>query len=158
MTKLELALVMPVYNEEACIVEVVQSWQATLSRLGMPYQVIVLNDGSTDRTAEKLASLEGDPAIVAVNKTNSGHGPTILEGYRMAVERAPWVFQCDSDNEMPADRFPALWTRRENYDALFGIRDGRTERGPETHHAPAHDSPWRCSSARGSKMSTRPTV
>jgi len=123
----DLALVMPVYNEEACIVEVLQSWKATLSQLGIRYEMIVLNDGSKDRTAEALASFAGDPTIVVVNKRNSGHGPTILEGYRMAVKRAPWVFQCDSDNEMRAEHFPALWAQREQYDALFGIRAGRAQ-------------------------------
>lgn len=125
--KLDLALVMPVYNEQDCIVDVVRSWKEVLSGLGMRYQVIVLNDGSKDRTAEKLAAFDGAPAIVVVNKKNSGHGPTILQGYRMAVEKAEWVFQCDSDNEMPAEHFPPLWARRETHDALFGIRDGRAQ-------------------------------
>jgi dolichol-phosphate mannosyltransferase len=123
----ELALVMPVYNEEGCIVEVLRSWKDTLSRLGIRYELIVLNDGSKDRTAEALASFAGDPTIVVVNKRNSGHGPTILEGYRMAVKRAPWVFQCDSDDEMRAEHFPSLWGLREGYDALFGIRAGREQ-------------------------------
>lgn len=127
MSKLELALVMPVYNEQDCIAEVVQSWKAMLSRLGIRYQLIVLNDGSKDRTAERLAAFDGDAAVEVVNKQNSGHGPTILEGYRMAVERAEWVFQCDSDDEMRAEHFPKLWNQRQAYDVLFGIRSGREQ-------------------------------
>jgi dolichol-phosphate mannosyltransferase len=123
----DLALVMPVYNEQDCIVEVVQSWKTVLSRLDARYQLMVLNDGSRDRTAEKLASFSGDQRVLVIDKPNSGHGPTILQGYRLAVERADWVFQCDSDNEMPAESFPVLWEKRADYDALFGMRAGRMQ-------------------------------
>ena len=88
----ELALVMPVYNEEACVAGVVRAWLEVLGGLGIDFRMIVLNDGSRDRTAEVLAQYAGDARIEAVNKPNSGHGPTILEGYRRAVELADWVF------------------------------------------------------------------
>jgi hypothetical protein len=42
----ELALVMPVYNEEQCIAEVVQSWCEELVKLGIDFRMIILNDGS----------------------------------------------------------------------------------------------------------------
>jgi len=123
----DLALVMPVYNEEECIAEVIRSWRAMLARCGMDFRMIVLNDGSRDGTARVLAGFEGDERIEVVHKENTGHGPTILLGYRRAVELAEWVFQCDSDDEMKPDWFPALWERREAYDALFGVRQGRTQ-------------------------------
>jgi len=122
-----LALVMPVYNEEGCIGEVIRSWRDELSRLGIAFQMIVLNDGSNDATAERLEAFRDDDRIEIVNKPNSGHGPTILQGYRLAVKRAPWVFQTDSDNEMKPERFGELWERREEYDALFGRRQNRAQ-------------------------------
>jgi glycosyltransferase involved in cell wall biosynthesis len=123
---LDLAVVMPVYNEEACIVEVLQSWNEAIACLGASYQIIVLNDGSTDRTAEKLAPLAGKH-VVLINKKNSGHGPTILQGYGLAVDRADWVFQCDSDDEMKPQHFAQLWKERNHFDALFGYRAGRVQ-------------------------------
>jgi glycosyltransferase involved in cell wall biosynthesis len=123
----DLALVMPVYNEEECIADVVRSWRQMLAGLGARFLMIVLNDGSKDRTAEVLEPFSGDESIRVINKPNSGHGPTILEGYRLAVDRARWVFQCDSDNEMAPDGFPALWQARRDYDALFGYRAGRRQ-------------------------------
>ena len=121
---LDLALVMPVYNEESCIRQVVESWKALLQSLNIDFQMLVLNDGSTDRTAEELQSFTGDPFIEIINKRNSGHGPTVLMGYRNAANRAHWVFQCDSDDEMKPDHFPVLWNKRQEYDALFGVRVG----------------------------------
>jgi dolichol-phosphate mannosyltransferase len=124
---LDLALVMPVYNEEACIAQVVQSWRDALAALGIRFRLIVLNDGSHDGTREALAPFEGDPAVTVIHKSNSGHGPTILMGYRQAVEMAPWVFQCDSDEEMSPEHFPPLWKSRKAYDVLFGTRQGRRQ-------------------------------
>ncbi|HJV66346.1 MAG TPA: glycosyltransferase family 2 protein [Geomonas sp.] len=125
--KLDLALVMPVYNEEECIGEVVESWHRELSGLGIAFQMLVLNDGSKDGTAGRLAAFEGRPGLRVINKANSGHGPTILLGYRMAVAEAEWVFQTDSDDEMKPEQFGSLWQRRNDYDALFGWRQGRQQ-------------------------------
>ena len=63
-----------------------------------------------------------------MNRPNCGHGPTILEGHRRAVELADWVFQCDSDDEMTAEHFAALWMQRRQYDLLLGYRAGRRTR------------------------------
>ena len=123
----ELVVVMPVYNEEECVVDVVRSWRRTLDSLGLSFRILVLNDGSKDGTQQALEAFESDDSVEVINKANSGHGPTILTGYRQAVEMAPWVFQCDSDDEMSPDSFPQLWAQRESYDALFGIRDGRAQ-------------------------------
>lgn len=124
---LDLAVVMPVYNEEECIVDVVTSWRERLSSLGISFCIVVLNDGSKDKTLHALSAFRNNPEIEIVDKPNSGHGPTILEGYRRAVEIADWVFQCDSDDEMKAESFPELWMQRDSYDALFGYRAGRQQ-------------------------------
>lgn len=123
----DLAVVMPVYNEQECIAAVVDAWRAVLAKLNIDYLLIVLNDGSQDATPAALAKFTEDRHISIVHKTNSGHGPTILLGYRQAVEIARWVFQCDSDDEMSPEYFPHLWEKRKHYDALFGFRSGREQ-------------------------------
>jgi len=125
--RLDLAVVMPVYNERECIARVIESWLDVLSKEGMAFKLIVLDDGSDDGTAEELAAFEREPAVEVVRKANSGHGPTVLVGYARAVEVAEWVFQCDSDDEIKPDHFPALWRNRNQYDALFGVRSGRSQ-------------------------------
>jgi dolichol-phosphate mannosyltransferase len=125
--RLDLALVMPAYNEEDCIAGVVSSWLDTLLKQAIRFRMIVLNDGSTDRTAEVLAGAGKDPRVEIVDKPNTGHGPTILAGYARAVKAADWVFQCDSDNEISPDYFADLWAKREGYDALFGCRSLRAQ-------------------------------
>jgi dolichol-phosphate mannosyltransferase len=121
----DLALVMPVYNEEGCIADVVRSWYDRLMALDIRFVMIIVNDGSTDGTAGILRDLSDDNRITVIHQSNRGHGPAILRGYRQAVPCAEWVFQCDSDNEMSPDSFGELWTRRGAYDAVLGFRQNR---------------------------------
>ena len=125
--KYDLALVMPVYNEEECIVDVINSWIKVLNQLEISFYMLIINDGSTDQTADKLDTFKDYSSIKVIHKMNSGHGPTILMGYQQAVEIAHWVFQCDSDDEMKAKYFSNLWQRRKNYQALLGIRANRSQ-------------------------------
>lgn len=123
----QLAVVMPVYNEADCIAQVVTEWYDTLDSLGIDFVMIVLDDGSRDTTGEVLTRFSNDQRIMVIRKQNSGHGPTILMGYHMAVDMAEWVFQTDSDNEMPAAYFPNLWVQRDQWDAVMGYRHGRCQ-------------------------------
>ncbi len=123
----DVQVVMPVYNESECIADVLTDWIGELEGLALRFNILVLNDGSQDSTAHVLAGFAENPNVTVVNKENSGHGPTILQGYRMAVERAGWVFQVDSDNEMEARHFRLMWDMRKDCDAVIGIRDGRTQ-------------------------------
>ncbi len=118
----ELILVMPVYNEAECISGVVEKWRDAFERLAIDFELLVLNDGSKDDTARELERFQSAPRVRVINKTNSGHGPTILQGYREAVAHADWVFQVDSDDEMGPQSFADFWKRRERYDAIFGVR------------------------------------
>ncbi len=124
----ELALVMPVYNEEGCIADVVKSWRDRLAALDIRFVMFIVNDGSTDGTADILRQFSDDDRIKVVQQGNRGHGPTILRGYLQAVPCADWVFQCDSDGEMSPDAFGELWIRRGQYDALLGFRQNRVQR------------------------------
>lgn len=122
---IELAVVLPVYNEEDCILAVLDDWLSVLESLSIDFQLFVLNDGSTDGTKERLEAFGREARVNVLNKDNQGHGPTILSGYRTAVDVAEWVFQTDSDREMPAEAFGDFWRARGGYDLLFGWRQGR---------------------------------
>lgn len=124
----DLAVVMPVYNEAACIKQVLTSWTSTLTQLRIRFRLVVIDDGSTDGTAKILESLGGEPWIDIITQNNAGHGPALLTGYAHAVETAAWVFQTDSDDEMDPADFPTLWQRKDRFEAGFGVRQ-RTQRG-----------------------------
>jgi glycosyltransferase involved in cell wall biosynthesis len=121
------AVVMPVYNEEGVIAEVIDKWTAMLSRVVERFEIHAYNDGSRDQTLSILYRLQQtNPHLVVYDKPNSGHGPTVIEGYREASE-AEWIFQMDSDDELGPKPFEALWKQRESYDFLIGRRTGRDQ-------------------------------
>ena len=121
----DLSVVVPVYNEGQGITDVVASWTAVLNRLGIDYEFLLYDDGSTDETGARLDAIAaGDSRVRVAHQTNRGHGCTVLRGYREA--RGIWAFQTDSDDEIPAEAFESVWLVREGHDAVFGIRTGRS--------------------------------
>ena len=82
-----LYIVMPAYNEEANIEEVVKEWHEVVTNVGPESKLVVVNDGSKDNTYQKLLELkEKSPQLEALTKLNSGHGATLLYVYNYAVE------------------------------------------------------------------------
>ena len=126
---LDLAVVIPVYNEEACIVSVLEKWTAALGRLGIDYRIDVYNDGSLDNSLAVMRAAEPNfgGRVAVHDKPNGGHGNTILTGYLADSDAAEWIFQIDSDDEMGPESFGALWEKRADYDFLVGRRDGRKQ-------------------------------
>ena len=123
----DLIVIMPVYNEQGSIRDVILSWEQELRRLQLDYEIHIYNDGSKDATAEILDQLARESQAVKVHhKENEGHGPTILKGYCENCKQAEWLFQVDSDNEIKASYFEKLWKAREEYDLLIGERVHRT--------------------------------
>ena len=68
MEKLDLIAVMPVYNEEGAIREVVKEWHDMLSSLNMNFKLHVYNDGSKDNSLAILRELEAAPTQTARNE------------------------------------------------------------------------------------------
>lgn len=122
----DLAVIIPVYNEEAIVEAVVKEWAGELGRLGIAYEIHAYNDGSRDGTLAALRRASAaNERIVIHDKKNSGHGPTILLGFREHCCRKRWLFQVDSDNEISARHFESFWLKRHDYDFIVGIREGR---------------------------------
>lgn len=122
-----LAIVMPVYNEEGAIATVLEDWVAMLATVPDARATIhVYDDGSRDGSARILAAMAArhPQRIVVHNKVNSGHGPTILLGYR-EQRGSDWLFQIDSDGEIGPGKFSAVWARRRSFDFLIGRRENR---------------------------------
>jgi len=123
--RLELGVILPVYNEEEIIGKIVDDWTRELGRLQIDFEIHAYNDGSKDNTLQILNEHAAkNKKIVVHHKPNTGHGPTILLGYRENSE-VKWIFQTDSDNEISAQFFEEFWKRREGFDFLIGRRVGR---------------------------------
>lgn len=120
----ELSVVIPVYNEQETVTDVVTSFAALLDAMKIDYEIRVYDDGSRDRTGEMIAAVaRTNRRVIATSQPNAGHGPTILRGYKESA--GDWIFQIDSDGEMPVEHFARLWSERDRYDFLIGTRAGR---------------------------------
>lgn len=129
MTKLlkDVAVVIPVFNEEKLIGECINEWLNVLDSVNLNYEILIIDDGSSDATISIVERYRDNQNIQLIIKQNEGHGPTILAGYKRAVGIAEWVFQADSDNEISPNQFSALWSRRQGQDAVIAWRQGRNQ-------------------------------
>src|SRR5262245_517729 len=118
---------MPVYNEQESIRQVVHEWVDSLDRVVENYKLLILDEGSKDKTSQALNRIAGEfSSVEVIHKENSGHGQTCIQGYREAVARgAEWVFQIDSDGQCDPRYFAILWNLRNVHPVVFGRRISR---------------------------------
>jgi glycosyltransferase involved in cell wall biosynthesis len=103
-----LSLVVPVYNEAGNILPLVESSAAVLRGLGHPFEIILVNDGSTDRTAAEIAEAHARwPECVELPMAqNSGQALALLKGLNAA--RGEFLLMMDGDGQNDPRDFPAL--------------------------------------------------
>ncbi len=89
----------PCYNDAYSIGSVVRAAYATLEKLGVDFEVIVIDDASTDHSRDVLEELKGElPRLRTVHhEFNRGYGGAILSGF--ATARKQWVFYTDGDGQ-----------------------------------------------------------
>ncbi len=124
-----LYIIMPAYNEGLNIQKVANDYLKIVNKIGNKSKLVIINDGSKDNTKQELMVLEKMyPNIIAINKRNSGHGSTLLYGYKYAIKnKADYVFQVDSDDQTNAEEFWKFWEERKNYDLIIGHRKKRED-------------------------------
>lgn len=124
-----LWVVMPVYNEKECIGPVVKEWIPTLRQYAPGFTLCVLNDGSKDNTLSILRDLQKEyPELRVVDKPNSGHGQSCLEGYRLAIkEGADFIFQIDSDGQCDPQYFQSVVDAADSNKVVYGFRKSRDD-------------------------------
>ena len=127
-----LYIVMPAYNEEANIEDVIQQWHPVTEKInakGNEAHLVIANDGSKDNTFTIMQKLQSKyQNLLPLDKPNSGHGATVLYLYRYAINNgANFVFQTDSDGQTMPDEFWQMWEHRHDYDFQIGTRGGRQD-------------------------------
>lgn len=131
MLEAPLYIIIPAYNESENIKQVVCDWYSVIEQhsAGGESRLVVVDDGSKDNTFQILQQLAADrPLLMPITKKNSGHGASVLFGYKLALEKgAAYVFQTDSDGQTLPEEFEQFWQQRDEYDMLIGWRKGRMD-------------------------------
>ena len=125
----KLYIVIPAYNEEENIKQVIMDWYPIVEKIGYGSKLVIIDDGSKDTTFKIMQEAAKElPAFEPISKTNSGHGATVLYGYKYAISAgADYIFQTDSDGQTLPDEFWQFWKLRKNYDMVIGLRKGRQD-------------------------------
>ncbi len=121
------SIIIPVYNEEESIVNVIGGVLEAMKKRNIPVQVVVVDDGSTDRTKQLVISRFGEnPDVILVShRVNKGVGITRNTG----IDHSSFeiVGMIDADGTYPAESIPDLVGKMTEYDMVVGAR--KRERG-----------------------------
>ena len=124
-----ISVVLPCFNEAGSIGPLLDEFRAVLDPMAMPYEIIVVDDGSTDDSVARLEALtRTTPHLVVLRHTrNLGQSAAILSGYARARGEVVVTMDADGQND-PAD-LPAMFGLLEDSDAVCGVRKGRRDPG-----------------------------
>jgi glycosyltransferase involved in cell wall biosynthesis len=119
---------LPCHNEEPNLVRVVDNFRCQLERFACAWEIIIVDDGSRDRTGEIADELAAsDPRIKVVHhRVNRGYGGAVISGIKAAS--LPWVLLCDGDGQFDAGELARLVPMAPNYDVVVGRRVQRADR------------------------------
>jgi len=122
-----LTVFFPCYNEEANVENTTLAALRTCERLGIDYEIIIVDDGSKDHTgqiADRLAA--GHPRVRAVhNLPNRGYGGALQRGFREA--RKEWVFYTDGDGQFDFEEIDKLFPLLDEFDMVSAYRLDRQD-------------------------------
>ena len=129
LTERGISIVLPAWNEAENIADTVQAVVATMSRIAPNFEVIVVDDGSTDRTGEIADELAAADARVRVihNHPNKGYGGALTTGFDAAEK--DYVFFMDSDGQFDIKDIEQLIIPMEEgqADIILGYRAHRQD-------------------------------
>lgn len=122
-----VSAVLPAFNEEANLPRAVPALEQALARTTAGYEIVVVDDGSRDGTAQVLRDLQaGRPALrVVTHSRNRGYGAAVRSGFDAA--RYEWVFLMDADNQFDPNDIGALVARADQADIVTGYREHRRD-------------------------------
>jgi glycosyltransferase involved in cell wall biosynthesis len=120
-----VTVVIPAYNEAAHVAEQVRAVDKVMRESGWVYEILVVDDGSADATAEQAA---GAGVRVLRRRRNRGYGAALKLGVHAA--KHPWILITDADGTYPTDAIPGLLARGEFNSMVVGARTGQTVKIP----------------------------
>jgi glycosyltransferase involved in cell wall biosynthesis len=122
---MSLSIVIPAYNEEGAVKETIEEVREAMDPLGVPYEIIVIDDGSEDRTLE-IARETG--VKVDTNQVNTGYGASLKRGIKHA--QYEYVAIIDADGTYPPRYLPEMLAMCRDQDMVVGDRGAAMKNVP----------------------------
>jgi len=124
--KKSLSVIIPAYNEEKAIKETISGLKKELKKLDLDYEIIVINDASTDKTKKIL---EKNKEIKLINHPhNRGYGASLKTGIKESKNE--WILIIDADGTYPIESIPELIKYSLDYDMVVGARTKKSVKIP----------------------------
>jgi glycosyltransferase involved in cell wall biosynthesis len=122
---MSLSVVIPAFNEEGAVRQTIEDVRREMDATGVPYEIIVIDDGSEDRTLE-IARETG--VVVDTNQVNTGYGASLKRGIRHAQHE--YVAILDADGTYPARYLPPMLEMCRTQDMVVGDRGAAMKNVP----------------------------
>lgn len=130
---IELSALLPVYNEQECIEPVLRELDGVLKSLGRPYEIVAVDDGSTDETPALLVRLRDEVGALRILRLtpNSGQSAALGAGFRAA--RGRLIITLDADGQNDPAEIPRLLAEMDRVDVCCGFRLNRQDTAAKRH-------------------------
>ncbi|QWV98939.1 glycosyltransferase [Geomonas nitrogeniifigens] len=123
-----LSIVVPVYNEEGNLDNLMKRLYPALAGMGRPFEIIFTDDGSRDRSLEILKRLANDYPEVRVIEFNGNFGQHMAIMAAFEISRGEIIVTLDADLQNPPEEIPKLVAEMENgHDVVGTIRHNRQD-------------------------------
>ena len=134
-----ISLFLPAYNEEENVQWMVERARDALSTITDRWEIIVVDDGSTDGTASIASTLSNSDKRIRLvsHEANRGFGQALVTGISASVYE--WIFYTDCDGQFDLDELPLVWNERENADIVSAFRRRRQDPGMRLLYSMAYN-------------------
>jgi dolichol-phosphate mannosyltransferase len=126
--RISYSVVVPVFNEEGNVEALAARIIAAMDRLGDPFELLFVDDGSSDATPELLRRLAAADARVRVVFFTRNYGQEAAVEALYLNARGQWLVQMDGDLQHPPEEIPKLVAKKnEGFDVVYGVRTDRRD-------------------------------
>ena len=126
----EISVCAPVYNEEDVVEQVVREWDQILGADGVSYEIVLTNDGSTDRTKSILTKLAEDLKNVRLYNFSENKGYGVALTSTINNSKGKYVITIDSDGQFALESYQPLFAliKEKDFDMVTGYRQKKRDR------------------------------
>ena len=122
---LSFSIIVPAFNEQESIIDVIDRIKESWRNCGYPYEIIIVDDCSTDKTFELAVSQE---VRVLQHSSNRGYGASLKTGIKESMY--DWIMITDGDGTYPLEQTPSFLEFIPEYDMVVGARIGKNTNIP----------------------------